>query len=122
VEDALVGALRCTQDKPKAPTPENLDSFRNQGERGEFFVLSPMGSAQSAVMVAALEPAACESEEDALVGALRCAQDKLKLRPPENRDSFREPLWRTVTALGGAFDLDCCAVDQDFGDALHQLV
>jgi hypothetical protein len=47
---------------------------------------------------------------------------ELKLRPPENRDSFHGPIWRSVTALGGAFDLDCCAVDQDFGDALHQLV
>src|ERR1700677_1678966 len=54
------------------------------------------------------------------VGALRCAQDKLKLRPPEN--SRPQPVRHTLTALGGALDLDCCAVDQDFGDTLHQLV
>jgi hypothetical protein len=62
-------------------------------------VLSPMGTAQTAVMVAALEPAACE---------IRGKGPRL--------------LWRSLTALGGALDLDCCAVDQDFGDALHQLV
>jgi hypothetical protein len=61
-------------------------------------------------------------ERDLFVGALRCAQDKLKLRPPEDLDSLSEPLWRYVSALGGALDLDCCAVNQDFGDALHQLV
>jgi hypothetical protein len=36
--------------KPACPAgrlrpPENLDAFRNSGERGEFFVLSPMGTA-----------------------------------------------------------------------------
>ena len=40
----------------------------------------------------------------------------------ETTDKGSRLLRRTLTALGGALDLDCCAVDQDFGDALHQLV
>ena len=62
-------------------------------------MLTRMGTAQIAVMVAALEPAACETKTNA-----------------------PGLLWHTLTKLGGALDLDCCAVDQDFGDALHQLV
>jgi hypothetical protein len=80
----------------------------------KFFWLTPEGTAQTAVMVAA--------DNRLHVKARKTLLSELKLRPPEKRDSLREPLWRILTKLGGAFDLDCGAVDQDFGYALHQLV
>ena len=44
-----------------------------------------------------------------------------ELNPRETTDKLH-PALAHPDALGGALDLDCCAVDEYFGDALHQLV